>query len=181
MSISLRKSCQPSLDAAGLSMVHVGVKNKILTIVGPCGQPLVTVSGIEFDTNTPKKMEIPYALNLFEEFLSQKSSDITTYLQLKHAFSELEQPSLEPITKANLSCRNITYTTNGYEMSYDRGSKKLSSVKVLNDATFSITNASIAINEAEEVLTPYFQAVTEYNEKEKELSTLRTALQTCNI
>ena len=59
MSILIRQKCQGYLDDLGLNFIHVAVQNKTLTLVGECGAPVLTVSGIKFDTNVPKKSELP--------------------------------------------------------------------------------------------------------------------------
>lgn len=181
MSISLRKACQPALDAANLPYVHVGVKNKVLTIVGPCGQPLVSISGIEFDTNTPKKMEIPYALQLFERFLSEKAEDIATYLEAKKAFSELVLPNLDDIPQLRNTYRGIIYTTPGYEVEYSSKDQRITDISTRDSYKMVSEELAPLIAKADFTAKPYFAALNKYKAKESELQLMQSQLQTCNI
>ena len=74
MSLLLRHDCQGALDAIGLDMLHVEVREKTLCVVGECGQTIVTVNGIQCGTNISGK-EVAYAVTLFDKFLAKNAKD----------------------------------------------------------------------------------------------------------
>jgi len=91
MSILIRQQAQELLDKVGLNNLHVAIKNKVLTLVGPCGQPLLPISGIAFDTNAPRKAEIPYAIELFAKFLDTHAPQIVEYKTKSSTFAVTHQ------------------------------------------------------------------------------------------
>lgn len=85
MSLMLRKTCQEYLDAVGLAEYHVRVDDhhKNMQIVGPCGQPLFTISGIRFSRAAPAMSEIEYGAELLQEFLLTHKKDIEAFFKAR--------------------------------------------------------------------------------------------------
>jgi hypothetical protein len=90
----LRQSCQPILDTVGLSDFHTTIQNKCLTIVGPCGQPLVSIGGIQFAKSTISSDEREFATELFAKFIDKHGTAIVDYVTQKQHFNTIEKPSL---------------------------------------------------------------------------------------
>ena len=84
MSLMLRQACQPLLDELGLDMLHVGIDgDKSLSIVGSCGKPLLSLSGIRFGSFKPSNKEVEYAIHLFNEFLRKEGAKLSVYVVAK--------------------------------------------------------------------------------------------------
>ena len=92
MSLQLRNDCQGALDALGLSMLHVEVRDKTLAVVGECGQTIVVVSGIQCGSKITTK-EIALAVGLFDKFLHKNSADLIKYIKAKKASVGMIQPT----------------------------------------------------------------------------------------
>jgi hypothetical protein len=94
MSIALRQAAQPLLDNIGLSQFHIEIapSTKFLSIVGECGKPLVTLSGIRFSKSDPTKKEIDYSCSLLDTYLSKNSELLLSVYKAKLAQSILVQP-----------------------------------------------------------------------------------------
>ena len=84
MSMMLRKRYQRILDDVNLSNYHATIgRNRALTIVKECGQPLLEIHGIRFDNTIPKEEEIDFGEELLEAFFVQHKPDIDTLLRLQ--------------------------------------------------------------------------------------------------
>ena len=82
MSLILRAKCQPLLDDVGLQNYHVAVDTgmqRTMKIVGECGQPFVSITGIQFARSTPSAAELPVALELLEAFLMKHKPEFDAY------------------------------------------------------------------------------------------------------
>lgn len=79
MSLILRQKTEQLLKDAGLPEFHIQINNKYLTVVGQCGQIIVTARGIQFSKNVPSKAEIDYAVELFETFLEKHIDTLREY------------------------------------------------------------------------------------------------------
>lgn len=178
MSILIRKGCQDLLDDAGLSMTHVGIESKTLCIVGECGQPILHINGIKFDTTVPKKAEIAYAIELFEAFLTKHKEAITNFIKAKREFNQLDFPEYEG--KADYHSYQSTLTYSGTS----------STVKLFPSEEFIINNIltlkdmSLLLAEIQEFQAdakPFFDALSNYKAKEKELNAMQSALNKCDI
>lgn len=178
MSIIIRQQCQPLLDAANLSDLHVDILNKTLTIVGPCGQPILTISGIRFDANAPKKAEISYAVELFSQFLEVHKEKILHFIQAKRAFSELPQPEY-----TGTLGRPATYGRKA--VNYPNCIKVEASGEVSISTTLSsdltLDQLIEQVNAAIEDSTLYVAQYKAYTEAERELTTLQSQLTKCDI
>lgn len=92
MSLQLRNDCQGALDALGLSMLHVEVREKTLAVVGECGQTIVMVNGIQCGSSITTK-EVALAVGLFDKFLHKNSADLIKYIKAKKASAGMIQPT----------------------------------------------------------------------------------------
>ena len=90
MSLMLRKACQDVLNDNNLPNYHVRIDaSKCLSIVGPCGKPLLTISGIVFSRTTPTAAEIEYAVELFYSFMEKHEIALNHYIELVTEVGEL--------------------------------------------------------------------------------------------
>lgn len=85
MSLILRQKTEQLLKDAGLPEFHVQINNKYLTIVGQCGQTIVTARGIQFSKNVPSNAEIDYAVELFTAFLERHVDTLREYKEARMA------------------------------------------------------------------------------------------------
>ena len=93
MSLPLRKVVQPILDANKLESYHAAISDqKFFRIVGECGKPLFTVTGIEFTRREPTVADIEFATELFQEFLLKHKVKLDTFMAAGAAFNKLTQP-----------------------------------------------------------------------------------------
>lgn len=179
MSILIRKQCQELLDANQIPFVHVEIRNKTLTLVGQCGKPLVSISGIRFATNNPTKAEVAYATELFQSFLAQHATTIKTFIEAKKAFSEKEEP---------------VYQGQGEKQQYFPVRISYSSEDGVCKVTLYPDQMTINISSADSVsdffpfmlsceadALPYFTALKEYREEEAKVADLASQLNQCNI
>lgn len=197
MSLLLRHDCQGALDAIGLDMLHVEVRDKTLCVVGECGQTIVTVNGIQCSSNISNK-EVAYAVALFDKFLAKNAKDLIKFIKAKKASVGMVQP-----TYGNYTFKNETnYTTKPNSVTYylnldnvtvrcikpHLNTKKakltfsdldyrptkqntLDGIRVLLDI---LDDEQIALLKAFQELNDYFVIINE-------LDTLRTKLSTCSI
>jgi len=100
MSLLLRNACQETLDNAGLANFHIRTNetNNTMTIVGECGQPFVSISGIKFARTAPSAAEIPLAVELLEVFLMKHKHDFDLYTQELAIYQAI--PAVKQETKA---------------------------------------------------------------------------------
>lgn len=90
----LRQACQPLLNELGLNDLHVTIQDKILTIVGSCGKPLVAIAGIQFSKNSASNAERDFAVGLFASFLATYGKEIQDFVTSKQAFLSHPEPEL---------------------------------------------------------------------------------------
>lgn len=187
MSILLRKECQPALNSIKLDMLHVDIISKILTIVGECGQPILSISGIKFTSMSPKKEEIEYAVELFEKFLSIHVIKLQDLIRAKLAFKLVKEPDIE---------------TYGFKAEHNKGyNKTFASVKLttakntyeldIKNNGIILINPSYTIKEFEEFLPQvkdackkaelYFNEVEAYQKITDDIQKKQNLLASCNI
>ena len=113
MSLLLRNACQETMDNAGLGNFHVRTNenNNTMTIVGECGQPFVSISGIKFARTAPSAAEIPLAVELLEVFLLKHKPDFDAYVRESAKYKKLAK--VEPHTE-NFSIESNGYSDNAY-------------------------------------------------------------------
>lgn len=178
MSILLRKECQPYLDAANLGMLHVAVEEKCLTLKGECGKTFVSVSGIQFATNTPRNAELEYAVKLFSEFLWKYTEELQNLVNATLAFNEL------PI----VTVPDGLYIPKYWSQDYLQTAKAGVYVGIYENGNMTVSGNGMPIAEAVnlyktniEAVSNYFIDVAKYDEQSKQLQTLRSTVAKCNI
>ena len=108
MSLILRKKCEQVLEASMLADYHTRIDNSNnLQIVGPCGQPLFSISGIKFSRSVPNTMEIIYAVELLEQFCNTHKVDILNVLKTKAALFKAVEPKIPSAYTINLRDRFV--------------------------------------------------------------------------
>jgi hypothetical protein len=183
MSILIRQQAQELLDKVGLNDLHVAVQDKVLTLVGPCGQPLLPISGIAFDTNAPRKAEIPYAIELFTKFLDTHAPKILEYVETKKATPQTP-PSYEGTfaTVQDYSKNKVVYIRRNpsVDLQYNVVSNEMYISTHTND-DYPLDNLVAAVETLRKEAEPYKLAYTEYMANQKKLSAMKNSLTTCNI
>jgi len=176
MSILLRKECQPYLDELGLDLLHVAIQNKTLAIKGECGQTLVSVNGIQFQTNQPKVKEFEYAVELFTKFLHKHKEILIALVTKKRAFKLLKLPELPANYKTSYTgivhvpILN-TSSTLGF---YPNGTIKPSGPINVDTLLSTYKVNKLAVNN-------YFREKLEYDNIQKEWSELANQMNSCDI
>lgn len=95
MSLILRQQCQPVLNEYGLGDYHVRINDsKYLSVTGPCGKPMFSVSGIEFVRAQPTSKEIEFAVELLTDFCLTHKATIRTALIAKKALFNAVRPEV---------------------------------------------------------------------------------------
>ncbi len=122
MSLILRKECQTPLDTYGLAEYHVRINDdKYLTIVGPCGKPLFSISGIVFSRTTPTLTEIAYATELLQEFLIKFKQEILDVIKAKSDLFKVQSSMTElpdNFSKSYTNVEHIVYTSKNESLRY---------------------------------------------------------------
>lgn len=183
MSLILRQHCQPILDQYGLGDYHTRINNlKYLSIVGPCGKPLFSISGIEFVRNQPSIKEINFATQLLEEFCLTHKQDIQNCLIDKQVLFSTSVPKIPEKCKWAEKSNCVIYT----------GISDISIYFYLDTKEFSIhTSGTSNINISNFIKATNAAAVKKYTKickEQKAYADIRTKydtailkLQTCNI
>jgi len=173
----LRQACQPILDSYGLPELHVIIKDKTLTIVGGCGQPLVSIGGIQFSKNTVSEKERTFAVELFEAFMAKHSTKIIDYVAAKRAFVALTVPTLRKEWSMTTygTPRRIEMPKSNISVSSD----SLITTAYFTDADFKaiLTTYKADIKEARDYLAAY----ETHSTAAKILDAQRTTLSSCDI
>lgn len=172
MSLLLRKECQETLDDVGLFELHVSVKNKTLTILGECGKPIVSISGIQFASTSPKKLERDYAVLLFNEFINKNKKAI---LELVHEKKEL--------IKLNKAVIPSGFRSYGTYLIRDN-IKLFESGEIEINKKFLFTDLNEVRKQIEKCIKDtgkYFDDLRKYKKKEKEISELSKKVMSCDI
>lgn len=173
----LRQVCQPILDSYGLPELHIIIKDKTFTVVGGCGQPLVSIGGIQFSKNTVSEKERAFALELFEAFMTKHSVKIIDYVAAKRAFVALPVPVLnsgwEMRTYDNVP--RITMPKIGLTTT----ATMITATKFFLDADFKslLTSYKAEIKEARDYLAAY----ETHSTLSKTLDAQRATLSSCDI
>ena len=197
MSLQLRHSCQETLDALGLNMLHVEVRDKTLTIVGECGQTVVTVNGIQCSLSITTK-EIAIAVELFDKFLYKYGKDLVNYVTAKKASTGLLQPTYGKFTfksevNYSLNPNNLSYylTLDSVSVHCNKPDFNTKKVKLtLNDLEYKLRKLTtldkikvlLSTLEAEQTeLLKVFQELNDYFVAVNSVNTLKVKLSTCSI
>jgi len=180
MSLTLRIALQSTLDEAGLDLLHTGINQttKALTIVGSCGKPLVSINGIMFGSKNPTMKEISYASELFKQFITDYSSDLTDFIAESKELKMLED---------SLPTLPMGYTPSGsvISLSLEDGAQKGS---VYPDGRLSVTGPrdivtiqALVTMSQEPVVTEYFTKAREIADRRGDLRKSQQKLTSCDI
>jgi len=97
MSLLIRKSCQPVLDAAGYPMFHCTTDNSRyephLVIFTSCGKPFVEVHGVRFSRYKPVIAECESSGELLKQWLDRHLVDFEEYVEAYTDFYSAEAPN----------------------------------------------------------------------------------------
>jgi len=98
MSLALRRESEECLEENSLGDYHVRISKDLnLSVVGECGQPLFTISGIQFTRRDPNTKDIAYAVSLLKEFCSSHKDKIGLVLSTKKALANAIRPSSKKV------------------------------------------------------------------------------------
>ncbi len=193
MSIILRQGCQHLLNEMELDFLHTDIQNKILTIVGECGQPLLPINGIKFGSNNPTKQEIGYAVGLFEKFLDKHGDQLQEFITEKKKYKIVEAP-VKPDSLRRHPNGGIIYDhiDNDVYRVYNKeyGFTYNSDNKPINNRNFITFDRSpirkeviLAMQDDEffEVADKFFKEYNEYTKGAAKMNELRNNLNKCDI
>jgi len=191
MSLLLRNACQDTLDNAQLSNFHIRVNeySKAMTIVGECGQPFVSISGIKFARVVPSNAELPLAVELLDAFLMKHKPDFDLYVQELAKFKslpvvemELNESSLDFIgyndtarwvSKVRSGCFQITINTDGTLFTIDMNG---------SDPAFSIAECAKGPNlKHMQAGLAHLHSFIAYEKAEETVKALKEKLSSCEI
>jgi len=89
----LRQLCQPILDEAGFTQMHVEIDHhKNLAIKGTCGQTIVSISGITFAKRQVTNNEREFAVELFTKFLAENVDKLEDFVKVSKEYKKLKEP-----------------------------------------------------------------------------------------
>ena len=129
----LRKRCQPLLDKLGLHKLHITVDgSKYLVIAGKCGQTIMSINAIRFNSSSiVGEEEREYAVELLEAYLDSYEVKLLKYVELKESQASLENTKVvipsnvaihstgygkatRYLVKVNAGTKRLRYTIQGY-------------------------------------------------------------------
>ena len=194
MSLTLRQKTQDALNNVGLDDYHTRInENKYLAIVGPCGQPLMTVTGIEFTRREPTIAEVAYAVELFETFLLDHGAEIQNYLTKMKQHAQ----SVEPEQKNDVFSIDPSHyieSKHRTTLSYQDGCMYML-ITFGSDGTLRLLDADFSRKEKDfnkffkhrpdrvlmDEAASFLERWLDYAQEEDELADLKSALSTCDI
>ena len=189
MSLLLRKECQAILDDNNLPEYHVDITiNNHLEIVGECGQPLAVVYGIKFTRKSPGKLEIDYAVELFDAFLAKYKTRIVAYRSAAVKLKARPEVILPEGLRKRQYCSDYSYPVGGFHIVFGVDTKTFkldeNSVQLHHHEDHHTVKAlqKFKFNKAE--LMVNVKAVVELKKYEKDTDTLETLkheLSKCSI
>ena len=187
----LRKQTQPILDSFGLNMLHTEVIDKVLVIVGECGQPLVAISGIKFSKSSLSKDERDFATDLFEEFMVKHSKKLIDFVTQKKAFMAKPGPTKVRGIESSSTWSHTTnsYTTRSFTYKKQKITMNEKDNTVIDRCELHIeyktakefkTNLTKAQDDMD-VLKNYVTDYTIYKKEEQAIQALSAEIASCSI
>ena len=156
----LRRDCEEILNKAGLGELHVQRNNtqKCLSIVGQCGQEIVTIYGIALNSSLKDK-EREYAVTLFDRFVSKNGKEIKAAIAAKKAFITLK-PFEGNETWIKYYTNEIMHRETGYTFSLEKIEKLKGFItdKFLKEAKTILTDMK-AYADAKELVDKKFSEI----------------------
>jgi len=111
MSLILRNKCEEVLEEFQLGDYHARVNdNNNLVVVGVCGKPLFSISGIKFSRSVPSIIEIKFAVDLLRDFCAAHSEAITNVISTKAALIKAKTYEERSNYMVDVQNKSITYT-----------------------------------------------------------------------
>ena len=182
MSILMRKAAQELLDSNGLSSFHVRINNKHLTIVGECGQPLVTVRGIKFTRDDPSQKEIAYAVELLDAFILKHKHSIENLMDKKKKAAAYKVDALVHLKEKDGRYKYTHHVVLSSNPKVGLGMLN-GEVRVAIDAGFTVTEFN-SLNVDDVVMKEYKKYVKQkemLKQLEKDFLEAKASLETCDI
>jgi hypothetical protein len=146
MSLIVREKCQQMLDAVGLDNLHASLdQSRCLTIALECGQPVVTITGIQFSRKEPSMKEIEYASELFNAFLLKHTAVLREYVSKRQALIEQTMPknySMHWRDSAQYTTEKVSYILSGsgkVEITFTPGTTPKINNKIINQLKLIVT------------------------------------------
>lgn len=176
MSLQLRKECQTLLDGVGLENYHVDIdeRTKKLQIVGECGQPFVSISGIRLSRMAPPSKEISLAVELFEAFLVKHTALFKEFTAAKKIADSCSVPLKIKAIK-NSRIEKNKYNTY-YELNFFMSEDDERLVNVNSKGAVIINKKDININDKPDDLKKVKASLTD-----KETNAIRSWVTACNL
>lgn len=190
MSLILRKECQDILNGYGLDMLHVGVRDRYMQIVGQCGQTILAVQGIQFNSRTVTKAEISLGTELFAEFMKKHNKEIRSYMDVRIKLKGVEKPTQTEFGgRENYSttafAHQIVVNGTSYSIQINNNPSVVGGIKLsVSLQNMRIEDYKKVIAEtpkAIEAATKYFEAINTYNKNQKTLGDLARKISSCSI
>ena len=186
----LRKASQEILDEYNLSDYHTAIEynNRYLQIVGPCGKPLLKISGVVFTSKAPTNKEIDFATSLLTEFLIQHNKTIQDLLVAKAKLSATPLPEHPKGIEVNGSTgkESVSFKSDdypGYTFTFGMADKTISIYKIGGYDTIAITmlTALLKDKKIKSDIAAAVKAQSAYWDIEAKCDDLLSKVQTCNI
>lgn len=187
MSLPLRKAVQPILDTAKLESYHAAISDeKYFQIVGECGKPLFTITGIEFTRKEPTIADIEFSIELFEEFLLKHKVKLDNFMAKGAKFNAMKAPKMPNNYKLIMSYTQnleVDYTDQDllHEVYLFDAGKRVE-VSIQNKKLSIAKMRKFAINQDKlDIAVSTLKKQNTYNIAKQEVEDARNALSSCEI
>lgn len=184
MSLVLRDMCREHLEKFGLGMLHARVNsNKNLELVGECGQPFCSISGIRFSTKNPSVREMNICSRLFEGFLEKNIEQIEKVAKLKKKAKNITLPE-RMYPKYNKKDTEVgAYMYDGGELCIRKNNRIETVYKSYNDRCAGLADVVKMSNDKEflEATKEYFSILKKLDSVKNEAFEESRILMSCDI
>lgn len=190
MSLMLRKASQEILDEYNLADYHAGIQDdtRYMQVVGPCGKPLLTISGVIFTSKAPTNKEIEFATSLLSEFLVQHSKSIQDLLIAKTKLASTPTPSHPKGVKISGSIGKEIITINSedypdYTFTFHQSAKtiRISKDRGYDDIPVALLTVLLKDKKVKADIATAVKTQGAYWSVEAAHDDLLSAVQTCNV
>ena len=193
--LEIRQECQEILDADGLTDCYIGVVNKLLTVCGPCGDPLYTFKSIPLLSNISKKSK-DFIINIFKTHWFTISKDIQDYVKARKHLKSLEKPMdykypvskesiYNSITRSYENKFNIKYRTPSVIVTFKKYEHKaldLVGITICSQPSISdVTSILLDVNKAMPDMELCILDAAKYYEAEDKVHTIKNKLESCKL
>jgi len=196
MSLLLRQSNQEILDQFGFTSFHTRVNdNKNLSICTACGEPFITISGIQFSKAAPAKVEVEYSNKLLQDFLTKNNKEINAYVDAYIAFTSKDvipadnkelRISINTHSNYNFGYLYFSddYITYSFTLAPATGIRSSEIEKMIIDSPADFVKAVgtyVYPKHLEKAAIKYFVAYNKYVAESVALDNLKTELNKCDV